>query len=93
VLPGSTVNAINRGMSVADLEHLVAQLNQNYAGVLAAKNVVIPKLTLPARYWLGDNFHSMDLRVRAVVRLARAVAIVAHRRSVQPVQCRQPLGP
>ena len=50
-------------MSVADLEHLAAQFNQNYAGVLDAKNVVIPKLTLPARYWLGDNFHSMDLRV------------------------------
>jgi hypothetical protein len=63
LLPGSTVNAFNRGLGVADLEQLVAQFNQNYAGTLDAKNVVIPKLTLPARYWLGDHFHSMDLRV------------------------------
>jgi hypothetical protein len=63
LLPGSTVNVFNRGMGVADLEYLVAQFNQNYAGALDAKNVVIPELTLPARYWLGDNFHSMDLRV------------------------------
>ncbi len=63
LLPESTVNAFNRGLDPADLERLVAQFNQNYAGTLDGKNAVIPKLTLPERYWLSDNFHSMDLRL------------------------------
>ena len=24
---------------------------------------MIPRLTLPERYWFGDNFHSLDLRL------------------------------
>jgi hypothetical protein len=62
-LPGSTVGAFNRGMGRVDLERLLAQFNQNYADTRDAKNAAIPKLTMPARYWLGDNFHSLDLRL------------------------------
>ena len=32
LLPGTTVNAFNRGLGRADLERLVAQFNQTYAG-------------------------------------------------------------
>jgi hypothetical protein len=54
LLPGTTVNAFNRGMGRANLKRLVAQFNQTHAS---------PKLILPDRYWLGDNFQSLDLRV------------------------------
>ena len=32
LLPGTTVNAFNRGLGRAELERLVAQFNQTYAG-------------------------------------------------------------
>jgi Carboxypeptidase regulatory-like domain len=64
LLPGTTVNAFNRGMGRADLKLLIAQFNQTYAGtVLKGSPIPIPKLTLPDRYWFGDNFQSLDLRV------------------------------
>jgi hypothetical protein len=63
LLPGTTVNAFNRGMGVADLERLVAQFNQTYAGTKDAAGRSIPALKLPARYSLSDDFHSLDLRL------------------------------
>jgi carboxypeptidase family protein len=63
LLPGSTVNAFNRGMGRADLERLVAQFNQTYAGTKDAQGNSIPRLTLPARYSFGRNFQSLDLRL------------------------------
>jgi hypothetical protein len=63
LLPGATVNAFNRSLGRADLERLVAQFNQTYAGRLDAKGAAIPRLTLPADYSLGDNFHSLDFRL------------------------------
>ena len=65
LLPGTTVNAFNRGMGSADLQRLVAQFNQTYAGRVGgdAKGAPIPKLMLPDRYWFGDNYQSLDLRV------------------------------
>jgi Carboxypeptidase regulatory-like domain len=65
LLPGTTVSAFNRGMGRADLQRLVAQFNQTYAGRVGgdAKGAPIPKLMPPDRYWFGDNFHSLDLRV------------------------------
>jgi hypothetical protein len=62
-LPGTTVNAFNRGLGRADLERLVAEFNQNYAGKRDAKGALIPSLTLPPRYSFGDNFQSFDLRL------------------------------
>ena len=56
LLPGTTVNAFNRGMGRADLERLVAQFNQSFA------NAGSP-LTLPAQYSFGHSFHSLDVRL------------------------------
>jgi hypothetical protein len=63
LLPGTTVNAFNRGMGRADLERLVAEFNATYALTRDALGRVIPRLTLPANYGFGDNFHSLDLRL------------------------------
>jgi len=63
LLPGTTVNAFNRGMGHADLDRLVAQFNPTYAGTKDAQGRSIPRLTLPAHYSFGDNFHSLDLRL------------------------------
>src|ERR1700694_2455846 len=63
LLPGSTVNAFNRGMGHADLERLVVQFNQASAGTRDAQGKSIPRLTLPARYSFGRNFQSLDLRL------------------------------
>jgi hypothetical protein len=63
LLPGTTVNAFNRGMGRADLERLVTQFNQTYAHTSDPHGRFIRPLTLPARYAFGDNFHALDLRV------------------------------
>ena len=57
LLPGTTVNAFNRGMGRADLERLVDEFNRSYTGTAVAA------LRLPARYAFGDNFHSLDVRL------------------------------
>jgi carboxypeptidase family protein len=63
LLPGTRVNALNRGMGRADLERLVGQFNPTYAGTKDAQGRFIPPLTLPARYAFGDNFQALDLRL------------------------------
>jgi hypothetical protein len=63
LLPGTTVNAFNRGMGRADLERLVSEFNQTYAGMKDAQGTSIPRLTVPALYSFGTNFHTLDLRV------------------------------
>lgn len=63
LLPGTTVNAFNRGMGPWDLERLVSQFNGAYALTKDAQGRTIPRLALPAKYAFGDNFHSLDLRL------------------------------
>lgn len=63
LLPGTTVNAFNRSLGRADLESLVTQFNQTYAGTRDSKGLAIPRLVLPERYSFGDNFQSLDLRL------------------------------
>ena len=63
LLPGTTVNAFNRSLRRADLERLVAGFNQTHAGRTDAKGAAIRPLPLPGRYWFGDNFQSLDLRL------------------------------
>ena len=63
LLPGTTVNAFNRGMGRADLQRLVTEFNQTYADTRDKQGRTIPHLTLPADYSFGDNFHSLDLRL------------------------------
>src|SRR5262249_45002038 len=63
LLPGTTVNAFNRGMGRADLERLVAAFNGTYPGSKDAQRNPVPTLTLPNQYAFGNNFHSLDLRL------------------------------
>jgi hypothetical protein len=63
LLPGSTSGAFNRRQDPKDLEALVAQFNEKYAGTRDSKNASIPRLTLPSEYSQGDHFHSLDLRL------------------------------
>jgi hypothetical protein len=63
LLPGTTVNAFNRGMSDRDLERLVNAFNEIHAGTRDAQDVLIPSVTLPDDYSFGDNFHALDLRI------------------------------
>jgi Carboxypeptidase regulatory-like domain len=74
LLPGTTVNAFNRGMGRADLERLVAAFNETYAGTTDSKGTFLPRLTLPAHYSFDDNFHSLD------VRLTRSMVVRRHAR-------------
>ena len=62
LLPGSTVNSFNRALERKDLQRLVTQFNQNYAGKADARGAVIFPIALPEHYSFGDNFHSLDLR-------------------------------
>jgi hypothetical protein len=63
LLPGTTVNAFNRGSGRADLQRLVTEFNQTYAGTTDSHGRPIPRLALPQSYTFGDNFHSLDLRL------------------------------
>jgi hypothetical protein len=62
-LPGAGINQFNRGLDRADLARLVVQFNETYAGKRDALGSVIPRLTVPARYELGDDSHALDLRL------------------------------
>jgi hypothetical protein len=63
LLPGTTVDAFNRGMGRADLERLVAQFNATYAGTKDAAGRSISPLVLSAHYSFGGNLQSLDLRL------------------------------
>jgi hypothetical protein len=63
LLPGTTVNAFNRTMERADLERLVAEFNQIYAGTRVARNALVPRVTLPPQFSFGDNVHTLDIRL------------------------------
>jgi hypothetical protein len=63
LLPGTTVDAFNRGMGRSDLERLVAQFNSAYAGTKDAAGRLIASVALPNHYSFGDSFHSLDLRL------------------------------
>lgn len=64
LLPGTTVNEFNRGLGKADLQRLVGQFNDDYAGKHDAKGAVIPPIVLPSQFALGDSFVTQDLRLR-----------------------------
>jgi hypothetical protein len=56
LLPGTTVNAFNRGYGRADLERLVGEYNSTFGTTL-------PRLALPTNYAFGDDLQSLDLRL------------------------------
>ena len=63
LLPGTTVNAFNRGLSSTRLRALVAQFDSTYAGKTDATGRSIPRLTLPAQFSFGESLQSLDLRL------------------------------
>ena len=63
LLPGTTVNSLNRGLERGELARLVDEFNQNYGGKNDAQGTAIKRLALPGRYAFGDNSHSLDLRL------------------------------
>jgi Carboxypeptidase regulatory-like domain len=63
LLPGSKVNEFNRGLGKADLQRLVNDFNQNYAGKVDAHGTPIPLVTLPAHFEFGDPLVTQDLRL------------------------------
>jgi hypothetical protein len=75
LLPGTTVNAFNRSLGRADLERLVGAFNERYAGTTDAHGVTIPRLMVPARYSLGDDYQSLDLRLTRSVSLRKRVRL------------------
>ncbi|MBA2301460.1 MAG: hypothetical protein H0W08_02355, partial [Acidobacteria bacterium] len=75
LLPGTTVNAFNRGMGRSDLERLVATFNEVHAGTNDAQGAAIPRLRLPARYSFGDSFHALDLRLSRSFRTGSRVRV------------------
>ena len=63
-LPGLSWNCINRGCGKTELAAAVAAWNTKYpVGSKDARGSAIPQLSLPARYDLGDNFSSQDIRI------------------------------
>ena len=62
LLPGTTFGAFNMSMGKSDLNGLVNQFNQNYAGKTTSRGQAIPTLTLPSKYDFGQSFFDQDTR-------------------------------
>jgi hypothetical protein len=56
LLPGTTVNAFNRGNGRSELETRVAEYNSTFGATS-------PRIVLPASYAFGDDLQSLDLRL------------------------------
>jgi carboxypeptidase family protein len=65
LLPGTSINTVNRDISRSDLRRLVDQYNAQFAGKPAPRGVgnVFPTLVLPSNFDLGDSFQSTEVRV------------------------------
>jgi hypothetical protein len=75
LLPGTMVNAFNRGMGRAQLEGLVKDFNASKAGMRDAQGTAVPRIELPAGYSFGDNLHSLDLRLSRSLLIRRHVRV------------------
>ena len=92
LLPGSTVNAFNRGMERRDLERLVAEFNQNYAGKTDGPGRSYPdarRCRNAMRF--GDSLQTLDLRLSRSFDFQERYRFTSDRRSFQRVQRRQSL--
>ena len=63
LLPGTSVNQLNRGWGKDVLARLVANYNQNFAGQRTAGGQIAPQLTLPTQYSFDNRFFTQDLRL------------------------------
>jgi hypothetical protein len=78
-LPGTSLNTVNRDVSLSDLRDLVNQFNAQFAGRPAPRGGVFPQLSLPSNFDLGDSFKSIDIR------LTKNFNIIAERLSLELV--------
>ena len=69
VLPGTTWNELNRGLGKSDLKQLVDAFNAGSAGQRTPTGQVIPRVSLPTNFDLGDRFFSMDVRLGKIIRV------------------------
>jgi hypothetical protein len=67
-LPGIGYNQFNLNAGKAELQQLVGQFNQNYAGKTTTTGV-IPTLALPSTWTFPRSFNSQDIRVTKVFKL------------------------
>jgi hypothetical protein len=70
LLPGTTVNAFDRGLDELDLVRLVDDYNQRIAGQPLCCHQTAPRVTLPLTYSFFDNFFTQDLRITRSFALA-----------------------
>jgi len=69
LLPGTKVNQFGRGLDKEDLQRLVEQYKQEFAGKTLCCNQSAPRVTLPDTYAFNDRFFTQDLRVTHTVPL------------------------
>jgi hypothetical protein len=69
LLPGTTINAFNRGLDRGDLMRLVADYNTRLAGTRTPGGQIAPAITLPESFAFYDTFLTLDLRVSRTFRL------------------------
>lgn len=69
LLPGIGWNELNRGLGADDLRARVESFNSTLAGGQTPTGQLIPGITLPNQFALGDRFFSMDFRLGKIVRL------------------------
>ncbi len=62
-LPGIGYNQFAISAGKNQLQTLVSQFNQKYAGTVTPRNQHVPTLTLPSNFDFGRNLFSMDFRV------------------------------
>lgn len=70
LLPGTRVNQFNRSLDRDDLERLVRNYNDHYAGTLTAGGQLAPPVTLPDAFGFNDTFFTLDVRVSHDVQVA-----------------------
>lgn len=76
LLPGTSVNEFNRGLSKGDLPQLLDRYNQQFAGKRTAGGQIALTVTLPADYSFNHSFFNQDLR------LSRAFALGSETRQL-----------
>jgi hypothetical protein len=74
-LPGTGFNTVNRSVSKAFLQKLVADFNTNFAGKNAPRGGQFPTLALPTNFDLGDSFQSHDIRLSKDIKFGERVSL------------------
>ena len=69
LLPGTRVNAFGGRLGKADLQRLVNDYNEQFAGKPLCCGQTGPRVTLPDTYAFKDNFFTQDLRITHTVPL------------------------